>query len=122
MILKYIAWFIAEIFGGIVAFTIYHFYFYALYFLIKKYLPNYLLHHQINYREKISEIFSDDRKYNFLILFIPSVAIFIRTTYSEFMEETYGLFVFTIAFLQAATTIFFAYLKFKKIREQFDKQ
>ena len=122
MMIKYIAWFFAEIFAGAIAISIYHFYFYSLHFFFKKYLPQYLANHPINYREKISDIFSDDRKYNFLILFIPSVAIFVRTTYSELMEETFGLFVFLIAFLQASITALIAYLKFKKIKEQLDRQ
>ncbi len=122
MIFKYIVWFLAEIFAGLVAISIYHFYFYALYFFVKKYIPNYLINHNINFRENLSEIFSDDRKYNFLILSIPSVAIFVRTTYSEFMEDSFGLFAFSVAFIQAIITVIFAYLKFNKIKEQFDKQ
>lgn len=122
MILKYFAWFLAEVFAGIVAITIYHFYFYALNTFVKKHIPHYLIDHKINYREKLSEIFSDDRKYNFLILFIPSIAIFVRTTYSEFMEDTFGLFAFSVAFIQAIITVIIAYLKFNKIKEQYDKQ
>lgn len=122
MILKYIAWLIAEFFAGVVAFTIYHFYHYVLFYFFNKYEPKYLIKNPINYKEKISEIFTDDRKYNFLIFFIPSVAIFIRTTYSEFMEETFGSFAFTVAFLQATATIILGYLRFKKIKGQLDRQ
>jgi hypothetical protein len=96
--MKVVVWFLVEVLGFFLALGIYPIYCYFKLQLQKFYQKKYHSHLQVfnqnetNYHLKNFK--SGDLLYTYLIFTIPTLAIYIRCTYIEFNESTYGLFLF----------------------------